>query len=71
MDPYTCAKVRHDPPTVLSLRMCDFFSQKVFTRLAFFRLSVYYLGGEHIDVMEMCCKGNINLFDFCCFSSAH
>ena len=25
---------------------------------------------EHIDVMVMCCKSNISLFDFCCFSSA-
>jgi len=24
---------------------------------------------EHIDVMAMCCKSNISLFDFCCFSS--
>ena len=22
------------------------------------------------DVMAMCCKSNISLFDFCCFSSA-
>ena len=25
---------------------------------------------KHIDVMTMCCKSNISLFDFCCFSSA-
>jgi len=39
VDPYTCAKVRHDPPGVSFPRMRDFAHQNV---LVFFRNSVFF-----------------------------
>jgi len=40
MDPYTCAKVRHDPPRGFVSVHAWLCAPKVFTRLVFFRFLV-------------------------------
>ena len=51
MDPYTCAKVRHDPPRALiRFRACVTLRTKSVYSAIFFRFSVFFLGGGFLQL---------------------